>query len=64
MYFFISLGPFNNTIGDLSRKYTTPITPSGATFGIWGKYMTYLVAKLLLEFYLLYKAEPVSKCFC
>ena len=30
-------GPFNNTIGDLSHKYDTGITPSDATFAIWGK---------------------------
>ena len=32
-----STGPFNNTIGDLSHKYDTGITPSDATFAIWGK---------------------------
>ncbi|KAF6037926.1 hypothetical protein EB796_003775 [Bugula neritina] len=30
------ISPFNTTIGNLSHKYSTGITPSNATFGIWG----------------------------
>lgn len=30
------VSPFNATIGDLSHKYDTGITPSDATFAIWG----------------------------
>lgn len=33
----ICTGPFNVTIGNESEKYITGITPSNATFGIWGK---------------------------
>ncbi|XP_071491951.1 uncharacterized protein [Diadema antillarum] len=32
----LSLGLFRNSIGNLSDKYTTPITPAGYTFAIWG----------------------------
>jgi len=56
------LGPFNTTIGNLSHKYSTGITPSNATFGIWGK--------VIVLFYFLFAmlvnqsaAHPISSLF-
>ena len=34
---FLFAGPLNSTIGNISHKYYTPITPADATFGIWGE---------------------------